>query len=533
MISKTNDHSPSNRHGPTRRRPVAFLALSALWLLLSLVNHPRSALAWPAQPALQEVEHGIGEPASHLRCEPGYSATYYARGLRGPDGLAFGPSGAPQDGALYVAEERAGRVSRIEPDGRITPILGGLRNPEGIAFDDAGNLYITEDARDGRLIRRSPDGEVVTLADGLAAPEDVVVVPGQGEGAAPTVYVIESNVQYVRNPFDLQTGIAAVTSPGSITRVIAHTPTAHWNASGATVAFWSYSGLAWGPDGRLYVTNELSGIKVTRQVTLFSNVFTFRVTLWTDDSVFAIDPARGKRTLVASGLFSPEGLSFSADGDFPLYVAEENIGSGGRISRVERNGRQTTVCSGFRSLEDVVVDADGHLYASEDDAGNIIRIEVSHAADGAPGLTAPRETPASGWPSARFPGVGRLRGLWQRLAPFVRRIAAVFRPTRTADLRPTAVPSAVQYPATPPLPGPPLQPGARVIVRNTGGQNLRCRAQPGLDAEIVGRLPEGAITTLESGPVQQDGHLWWQVELPDEMPCWAAGDWLIPLNDLD
>jgi glucose/arabinose dehydrogenase len=514
--------------------PIAPMLLCALWAASVLILPcPAQALtqpkpetgALPQAPA--GAAPGIGEPVPHVECAPGYSATLYARGLRAPDGLAFGPSGA-----LYVVEEGADRVSRIEPDGTVTFVLGDLNSPEGIAFDDAGNLYVVEDVRSGRLIRRSPDGQVATLASDLRAPEDVVVAPGRGGGAAPTVYTTESNVQYVRNPYDLETGIAAVASPGSVTRVITHTPM----LNGSTVAFWSYAGLTWGPDGRLYVTNELSGQEVTRQVELVPGRLTFEATLYTEDGVFAIDPARGTRTLVASGLLAPEGLTFSADGGFPLYVAEESTGSGGRLSRVERDGRRTTVCGGFRSVEDVVVDAHGDLYVSEDGGGNVIRVQVSQGAGDAPGTpplasqpaatAAPREEPNSG-----SPGESLLRSLWGQLVALVRRIAGVFRPDEARDARPTGGAAPVQDRATPPLPNPPPQPGARIVVRNTGRQGLRCRAGPGLEAEIVGRLEDGTTAAVRDGPVQQDGYEWWQVEPPGREPCWVASNWLGPAND--
>ena len=146
------------------------------------------------------------------------------------------------------------------------------------------------------------------------------------------------------------------------------------------MVFWSFAGLTTGPDGRLYVTNELSGQEISRPDIPFAKLLTYTAKLLTRDSVFAIDPVHGTRTLIASDLLVPEGLSFSADGDFPLYVAEENVGREGRLSRIERDGRRTTVCEGFRGIEDVVVDADGDLFVSEDRSGSIIRIQVSEEA---------------------------------------------------------------------------------------------------------------------------------------------------------
>jgi hypothetical protein len=61
----------------------------------------------------------VGDPIPRIQCPPGYTATLYAQGLSSPDGLAFSPSGV-----LHVAEETAGRGSRIGPGGGITTVAG-------------------------------------------------------------------------------------------------------------------------------------------------------------------------------------------------------------------------------------------------------------------------------------------------------------------------------------------------------------------------------------------------------------------------
>jgi alkaline phosphatase len=282
---------------------------------------------------MTNVSADTGDPLPRVQCPPGYGVTVYAEGLASPDGLAFSP-----DGILYVAEETAGRVSRVESYGRVTPILNGLTDPEGIAFDNTGNLYVVEDTAAGRVIKMTPPGVTTTLATGRDAPEGVTWTPGGG------VYITESNVQFAASLFDYRTHVSAVSATGDVTRVLTNT------------LLWSYAGIAAGPGGALYVTNEASGTG-------------------SDDSVFAVHPATGARALFATGLLAPEGLRFSADGDFPLYVAEENIGDdAGRLSRVEADGSHSPLCSGFFSIEDVALDQAGRLYVSEDGSGTVIRI---------------------------------------------------------------------------------------------------------------------------------------------------------------
>jgi alkaline phosphatase len=244
-----------------------------------------------------------------------------------------------------VAEEAAGRVSRIEADGSATPVVTGLNQPEGIAFDANGDLYVVEDVPQppdlspGRLLKVTPGGITTTLTANLDAPEGVLWAP---DG---TLYLTESNIQFASSPFDFLTHVTKVPPTGDPARILSNS------------LYWSYAGIALGPEGHLYVSNEASGTG-------------------TADSIFKVDPATGARTLFASNLVSPEGLRFGADGRFPLYVIQEDTGSGaGMLGRVEANGSHTPLCTGFFSIEDVVQGADGRLYVSEDTTGMIIVIE--------------------------------------------------------------------------------------------------------------------------------------------------------------
>lgn len=178
---------------------------------------------------LQAEPKTVGDPVGTVTCPTGYTATVYAEGLSSPDGLALSPAGK-----LYVAEETAGRVSRIDPGGAATPALTGLNSPEGIAFDQAGNLYVVEDVQDGRLLQMAPDGITTTLAAGLDAPEGVGVAP---DGM---VYLTESTVEFAGHPSGFETRVTAVTGPGAATAV------------GDSAPFlWSYAGLTVGPAGAL------------------------------------------------------------------------------------------------------------------------------------------------------------------------------------------------------------------------------------------------------------------------------------------
>jgi sugar lactone lactonase YvrE len=251
-------------------------------------------------------------------------------GLSSPDGLALSP-----EGILYVVEEAAGRVSRITGDSSVS-VLTGLACPEGLAFDSDGNMYVTEDAAGGRVLMLSASGDVAILAEGLDAPEGVVALePG-------SILITESTFQITRNPLEFVTGITAIEhgeAPKSLIRLR---------------FVCSFSGIAIDSSGTVYVCNEASGIG-------------------TDWSVLALDPRTGFIEPFCTGLSACEGLAFHPGGLFPLFVAEEDTGSGGgRLSILSSDGHASVFATGFQTIEDVTVSSDGYIYVSEDASGMVI-----------------------------------------------------------------------------------------------------------------------------------------------------------------
>lgn len=274
-----------------------------------------------------------GDPLPRIDC-PGSTAFVHAEGLSSPDGLVL-----EDGGALLVAEESAGRVSRIWPDGSWETWMTGLASPEGVALDELGRTLAVEDVENGRLLRREADGTTTVLASGLDAPEGVTCTP---DG---TIYWTESNVQFAGSPFEYRTRIGRLLPGGA--------PEIRHQA----IWFWSYAGLALAPDGGLLFTNEASPTG-------------------TDHAVIRLEPTGGNTVLVATGLESPEGLRFGAGGPWPLRVAQESVGGGGgRVARVDSDGSWSDWAIGFQGIEDVTVDGDGVVYVSEDSTGLIIRLE--------------------------------------------------------------------------------------------------------------------------------------------------------------
>ncbi len=92
-----------------------------------------------------------------------------ARGFDDPVGVAVSASGA-----IVVADNKAGTIVEIGPNGRRTILLRRLDGPAGLAFDDEGALLIVE-ARAGRVLRRDPAGAVGILAAGLVKPHWIAI----------------------------------------------------------------------------------------------------------------------------------------------------------------------------------------------------------------------------------------------------------------------------------------------------------------------------------------------------------------------
>lgn len=326
--------------------------------------------------AITLTTSAVGDPLPRIDCGQGYSATVYATSVISPDGLAFSP-----DGVLHVAEEKAGRVSQIGANGTITPVITGLSSPEGIAFDSTGNLYVVEDIIGGRVVTRATNGVTGTLTSGLDAPEGIVWVSDGTPGG--TLYVTESNLENALNMSsanlnDYRTHVTSVSLDGTKTRILTMTAVAAGPPPGVftiEATFWSYSAITLGPDGNLYFANELSGREITQTVGLFT------IHAVSTDSVYTATTTVAPTTpfsFANNTLLAPEGLRFSANGDFPLYVAEEDVGGGaGRLSRVQADGTISSFCTGFYAIEDVVLDQNGWLYVSEDTTGLIILIKAT------------------------------------------------------------------------------------------------------------------------------------------------------------
>ncbi len=79
-----------------------------------------------------------------------------------------------------------------------------------------------------------------------------------------------------------------------------------------------------------------------------------------------------------------------------------------------------------------------------------------------------------------------------------------------------------------------IEVGDRVQVTTESTQVLTVRQDVGKGARAVAKVPRGTLFTIKSGPVQQDGLIWWELQ-SDTVNGWAAeGDntsrWLTPVE---
>ncbi len=104
--------------------------------------------------------------------------------------------------------------------------------------------------------------------------------------------------------------------------------------------------------------------------------------------------------------------------------------------------------------------------------------------------------------------------------------AYVFTPT--AEL---AAFTATPQPSPTPAPGA-VNVGGYVQISGTGGDGLRLRAAPGLDAPLLFLGYDTEIFQVTDGPVERDGRIWWALVSPYDSTRagWAVQDYLTPFE---
>ena len=267
--------------------------------------------------------------------------TLVAQGFDFPEGPAFDPRGN-----LYVVDLRAGLIRRVRGDGEVETVLATGGRPNGAAWNSSDNTLTVCDAGLRQVLAVSPEGAVRVLA-GRYGGEPL-------KGPNDCAYDAGGNL-YFTDPLG-----SSLEEPTG--RVLCLLRSGEVELLDDGYAF--SNGLAFGPDGRLYVAESR-----TRRI--------YRYDLgapgaYTEKSLFA----------ELSGGRGPDGVAFDAEGK--LYVAHAGKGC---ITVVDPDGAVVEeIAAGGDTPTNVAFGGpDGRrLYITEAETGSVYAVPV-----GAPGLPLP------------------------------------------------------------------------------------------------------------------------------------------------
>lgn len=341
------------------------------WLAIAGASAVGMAITLPA---------GAADGADGPPTQPGVEVI--ASGLEGPFQLSMTPWGA-----FYVVETAAGQITQVEPwNGETNPVITGLGNPSGVAVDQRGTSWIVTGAAGGPPEEGAPPPPPAPYPASLLAVDRWI---GAIETKADLeAYELDENpdgqLQFgddgippdaLSNPFALVTrpggvivtdgggnDVLSVNRDGTVSTLfvpptITSGPCAEQpnNAPGTFGCDSVPTGLAWGPDGSLYISalNSFApGLGAVYQINPYSGEI---IDSWSGFTApLGVAVGDDGAVYVSEGLYgSPEGEGPPPDGFDPSTV--------GRIVKVAPDGARTyaavTMSAGL--LWD-----DGELFAS-------------------------------------------------------------------------------------------------------------------------------------------------------------------------
>jgi gluconolactonase len=218
-------------------------------------------------------------------------------------GFPEAPVVLPDGSFLFVEMDPAkGCITRISRDGKTRSTVARTGRPNGLALGPDGYIWVAETAMRA-LLRMSLDGQYEIIADACEGQPFLflndLVVAGNGD-----VFLTDSGIEIemVAPGGQLNPDYRKLLYDGRVYRIDAETHAVECIDRGLVFT----NGIAFGPDGHLYVAETLSGNiyrydvsegRVRGQRQLFGNV------------IERFDPAELK---------GPDGMKFGADGN--LYV---------------------------------------------------------------------------------------------------------------------------------------------------------------------------------------------------------------------
>lgn len=348
----------------------------AVLALVALVPEP----FMPSPRTLWYVAPFAGDGVSGHRDGPKEQARF-----TWPTDMAVAP-----DWTVYVADFGNNLIRRIGSDGQITTLAGDgtagyadgqgtaarFNGPNGLSLGPDGNIYVA-DAGNARIRRVTPGGSVTTVAgsgerglrDGAAAGAWFGYPTGLAFDPDGALYVVDRWVHTVRR----------VTADGQVTTVAGNGTPGFVDGKGEGARFNNPLSAAWDPYWGLVVTD--SGNHALRRVAPDGTVITL-----------AGGPFPGSRdgSATQAEFFWDTGIT--SDGRGGLYVSDAN---NFRIRRISRSLHVSTVAgSGIQGIQDgaaqkarfafitgLTLDPAGNLLVADSAAHRIRRV-----APGRPGM---------------------------------------------------------------------------------------------------------------------------------------------------
>ncbi len=286
------------------------------------------------------VEEGIRYDEFRLvrRTPEGTESLLWRNGLSKPATMV------KDDGGNYIVSNYGDNtLSRVTPQGTVTPFAAGFDRPYGMARDPFGNIFVANSGN-GTIAKVTPAGEVSTWASGLTQPMDLrfdaagdLYVSNQGADSIVRVTPDAQLHEFARGVANRPEGMAydadgdLVIANGDGTLRVKH---ADGTVQAMTTGLNGAHGIAIRPDGTVFVAN------------------------YNDGTVAMV--AQGIRDTFVGGLSNPYGVAI--DGAGLVNVTEYGAS---RISRFNADGTPAgSIATMLDAPGEVHVDGQGRVFVA-------------------------------------------------------------------------------------------------------------------------------------------------------------------------